>query len=603
MNNTQLTPFERNRYYAGKMLTSADFQAEQTYFNNKRRFVNNLMFGVGVVCGLGVFSLDDLSLLVESGVAIDGQGREIVIDSSVVKKLSAVDGFETIRTNNVSLCLRYREEEVHTVYSVNQNNPDREYEYNRISENYQLFLIDKEDIPEVFEMETEFLTRGVLLTTEDFQAEFVIPATVARGKSVKGVLRVEKLSDADVSLTYHGILQIPSFADERGEHEIALSVEDLRLARGEVREYEYWMMVEDVPAVETNLILKSGSVSAYRNGKTIQAPSNLTVKIQILEERPQQIVNREIGRMNLEMKNIGSGVDYIRLADLTLVRTDSAYIIETVRENGVKRYVTAPAQEALREEYMEYFRKEVPIQTALAANAVLPEGMSPLARAAVAGRGPEVETGILEIPLSDNARRGDVCYSGEIMHGLGKGNVYVEVGYEYIREDESLGEASSKSTIYGNPGLFSEDQRNVVDAETAVRVLNDKGSFIVAVRLLSNVDFLVLTYRWVAIKFPAGNDLGLEEDYTGKSISAETPTITMGTKESHFFGVRYNNMEPCSITYELTETGSGEITADGIYTAPSKEGVYEIRIYCTDMPVVCTYAYAIVKKKGFEDEV
>ena len=48
MKNTKLYPFERNRYYSGKMLTSADFQAEQTYFNNKRRFINNLMYGAGV---------------------------------------------------------------------------------------------------------------------------------------------------------------------------------------------------------------------------------------------------------------------------------------------------------------------------------------------------------------------------------------------------------------------------------------------------------------------------------------------------------------------------------------------------------------------------
>ena len=66
------------------MLTSADFLAEQTYFNNKERFLNSLMYGSGIVCGCGVFSLDDLSILVESGVAIVGLGREIVLDSSVV---------------------------------------------------------------------------------------------------------------------------------------------------------------------------------------------------------------------------------------------------------------------------------------------------------------------------------------------------------------------------------------------------------------------------------------------------------------------------------------------------------------------------------------
>ena len=186
------------------------------------------------------------------------------------------------------------------------------------------------------------------------------------------------------------------------------------------------------------------------------------------------------------------------------------------------------------------------------------------------------------------------------MHGLGKGNVYVDIGYEYISEDASLG-ANAKSTIYGNPELFQGATDASVNAETAVKILNDKGSFVVAVKLLENVECLVLSYRWVAIKFPAGNDLGIPEDIEGKSIAAETPTVVMGTKESHYFGVKYNHMDSCSLVYELTEPGSGEITADGIYTAPAKEGVYEILIYCADYPSICTYAYAIVKKKGFEE--
>ena len=56
-------------------------------------------------------------------------------------------------------------------------------------------------------------------------------------------------------------------------------------------------------------------------------------------------------------------------------------------------------------------------------------------------------------------------------------------------------------------------------------------------------------------------------------------------------------MKATGITYELTSPGSGEISSDGVYTAPTREGVYEIRIYCTEMPVICTYAYAIVRKK------
>ncbi len=178
--------------------------------------------------------------------------------------------------------------------------------------------------------------------------------------------------------------------------------------------------------------------------------------------------------------------------------------------------------------------------------------------------------------------------------------MYVDIGYSYVSDDPGMG-ANQKSTIYGNPDLFSYSAERLADVETAVKVLNEKGSFVVAARLLRNVDYLVLTFRWVAIRFPSGDDMELAQDYFDKSISVDTPTVIMGTKESHFFGVRFNNMKNVSVTYELTAPGSGEISSDGIYTAPSKEGVYEIRIYCTDMPVICTYAYAIVRKKMIDD--
>lgn len=596
MNNNQIYPFERNRYYAGKMLTSADFQAEQTYFNDKRRFLNNLMYGAGVICGLGVVSLDDLSILVESGVAIDGMGREIVVDSAVVKKLSSLEGFDKLSSDTAVICLRYREKEAHTVYSVSHTDPDKEYEYNRISEGYELFLLDRNELPEEYSLETDFFTKGTLLRDGDFVVEFVMPATVSRGKNVKAILQVKKKTDAEKLLTYHGVLQIPAFITPEGGHEIELNISDLALRQNETAEFEYWMSTQEVAGVETSIILKSGSARAFENDEAVSVPSNFSMTIFLSDLSPREIVTQEIGKINLEMKGVGSHGDFLRLAFIRLIRTESAYIIENVRESGVKRYLAVPAQSTLQAKYMEYFVREAGIGNEKAGEAPGREGEE---ERRLLGDIPEVSTGTLEIPLGENARKGDICYSGEIMHGLGKGNIYVNVGYEFIKEDVSIGEAS-KSTIFGNPGLFAKEQRIVADVETAVRVLNDKGSFIVAAKLLENVDYLVLSFRWVAIRFPASNDLGLIDDYTGKSISAETPTVVMGTKDTHFFGVSYNNMPPCSITYELTENGSGEISSDGIYTAPSKEGVYEIRIYCTDMPVICTYAYAIVKKKGLE---
>lgn len=260
----------------------------------------------------------------------------------------------------------------------------------------------------------------------------------------------------------------------------------------------------------------------------------------------------------------------------------------------MKKYISAPGWEAKRKQYGAFFRKADHTVHLRKEN---PENDSKLQkRQSGKKEGPTVATGIVEIPLGADAKRGDICYSGEIMHGLGRGNVYVELGYEWY-EGESVPGANVKSTIYGNEELFDAEIEGIANVETAVKVLNDKGSFIVAAKLLKNMDCLVLAYRWVAMLFPSGEENWKEEEYGNKSIAAETPTVVLGTRESYYFNVKFNNMEKCSVTYELTEGGSGDITADGVYTAPRKEGVYEIRIYCTDMPVICAYAYAIVRAK------
>ena len=257
----------------------------------------------------------------------------------------------------------------------------------------------------------------------------------------------------------------------------------------------------------------------------------------------------------------------------------------------MKEYVSVPSYSNLLSSYLDFFTKKADIAQNQR-NEILKQNAPEESHGDISAI--ETSGGVVEIPLGMDARAGDIFYSGEIIHGLGMGNVYVEVGYEFVYDDPNLNKRG-RSIIYGNSRLF--DEKELPNAETAVKVLNDKGSFVVAVKLLENVDFLTLTYRWIAIRFPSGEDIRRPGSVKDKSISAITPTFIMAPKESHYFDVRYHNMEPASVTYALSEPASGEITADGIYTAPSKEGVYEIQIYCTDNSLISTYAYAIVKKK------
>ena len=598
MKSNELLSFSRNRYYKGKMLTSADFEAEQLYMNNKRRFVNRAVIGSGIVCGLNVISLDDLSVMIESGAALDDTGREIVVGSSVVKKLSAITGFESLTTNQASLCVRYMEKEEQPVYAINRQDSEKEYEYNRIEDAYELFLTDSSSLEEEFETETEFYTGGVLMENPDYQVSLRIPANICAGRYVKLELTAEKLSDEKATLFYEAVLQTPVLATLDGSQELKVSLEGVKLEKNEKLTREYWMLAQTEEYEDTSIMVKAGSAKAMVNQVECPVSIGTTYKINIVDIGPELLAARETSRVSLELRTLGAYTGMIRLADITLVRTESAYLIEKVDES-VRKYIETPGDAWKRMEYSSCFCEKYPF---------LGSGIQETSvetKETGAGQDypdmPRIATGIVEIPLGDRAKQGDICYSGEIMHGLGPGNVYVEVGYEFLEENQMLGR-NAKTTIYGDPMLFDHGDLKV-SAKTAVKVYNDKGSFQVALKLEEDVSMLVLTYRWVAIRYDSEKQKDEVDVNHIQSISVVTPTIVIGTKESYYFQVKFNNMKSCSVSYELTEQGSGEISAEGIYTAPSKEGVYEIRIYCTDKPLICTYAYAIVKKKLVEEAV
>jgi hypothetical protein len=593
MKNNQLLPFERNRYYSGKLLTSADFTAEQTYYNNKRRFSNSLLFGSGIVCGLSVYNLDDLSLMIESGVAIDGSGREVVLENSVVKKLSAMEGFETLETDEISLCLRYNEEETQSVYSIGAGERDNEYEPNRIREGGVLFLTDKSKLPAEDEAESEFLNTVCLYSDRDYMVNISMPATVPCGCRSRLMVKVIKLSDTSQAFSMDFVLQTPAFTNSVGEHELVVRAESILPVQGQPVTLSYWLNAQEFEVADTMIIVKSNFAKINIGGRSIELTDNFILKVALSNAPHAELIEREIAKVSLEARSMQSMNDYIWLADINIHRTKTSYIIDKIDEYTTKRYIRTIASESLRGEYANWFsdservsKRKNSIDFPTALPAVHPEQ--------------SYASGICEISLGTDTRKGHTVYSDEIMHGLGKGNVFVSVGFEYLVKDKKLG-ITAKNTIYGDPSIFNGKDLPLTYAGTAVKVMNDRGSFIVAAKLTRDTHYVVIVLRWVAVKLPSGEEQTVLKHLTDKSISAVQPTVVLGTRESHFFNVHFKNMEPATLNYTLTENDSGSITVDGIYTAPNKEGVYEILISCADMPMIKTYAYVVVKKKGFEE--
>lgn len=75
--------FQRPRYFHGMLLDDKDFLAEQGYHSKKRRFLNRMLHGSGVVCGLDLNGEKGGKWLeLTAGLAFDCCGNEIWVGKS-----------------------------------------------------------------------------------------------------------------------------------------------------------------------------------------------------------------------------------------------------------------------------------------------------------------------------------------------------------------------------------------------------------------------------------------------------------------------------------------------------------------------------------------
>jgi hypothetical protein len=99
-----MNEFERPRFFAGKLLTAEDLDREQRYHMEKRRLLNRMLQGTGVVSGLEVVPHDADAVTVGPGFALDALGREIVVGEPQEVVLPPGGG-------RISVCLVYSEVE------------------------------------------------------------------------------------------------------------------------------------------------------------------------------------------------------------------------------------------------------------------------------------------------------------------------------------------------------------------------------------------------------------------------------------------------------------------------------------------------------------
>ncbi|MEA1930201.1 MAG: hypothetical protein U9O06_01455 [Euryarchaeota archaeon] len=128
--------FEKNRFFDGKLMTAADMEAEQRYHAGRLELVTRHTTGAGILRGLGVRSIEssdgEFTVSVDAGVAIDGAGRPIVVETPTTKTLPAPEGDEC------HLFVRFDETALESVPVPDADGPVSETASNRLRESFEV---------------------------------------------------------------------------------------------------------------------------------------------------------------------------------------------------------------------------------------------------------------------------------------------------------------------------------------------------------------------------------------------------------------------------------------------------------------------------------
>ncbi len=596
MNNRRYYSFERNNYFYGKLLTSRDFEDEQNYMNNKRRLINRVLHGAGIVYGLDVVAVDESSVVIQSGLALDSSGREIVVPSTQVVKLSTIRGYSDLKTSSVCLGIAYAEEKTEPVYAVMNKDADaQERQYNHLKEGYELFLQDSRDCVREPKKEDEYIAWKVLYQDDDLRITQYLPTFAVPGMLVKARTEIHKTSHMPFVCSFS--CKVDTDGMIPGETQIR--------ADNVSQEYGETMVLEQTFRPE-EYIFGNGDVSVRFSGITVQksgvketAPDT-SMALTPVYGTALEYVHKTSYRGNLDVDLDRKYDEKLWIAGIQLIRSERHSIIDRVERAPFDQYVYSSEQLMILEKLEEFL---IPQDGSAGRPQVYVQGNSERSAAAAPERRSN-SSGVFEMSLGSGGEVGKVYFSDEIMHGLGNGPVYVDIGIEYISRDVNAS-GDRESIILGDGSIFESDStvtdEKIFQVDQAVKILPDRGTFIVGVRPRVKMGRIGLRIRWYAFKPEDLEQRVYDRSEQKGCIMIQPDTIVLPPKGSVHINPVFINMPEEALSYTLLDPEGGKIDNTGLYTAPAQEGVYEIKAAALSDPEIFTHAFIIVSQKKTEE--
>lgn len=587
MNNNNFFPFERNRYFYGKMLTARDFEIEQRYYNNKRRLLNRIMFGAGVVCGLGVYQNDDTSFSVETGMALDYMGREIIVPSPVIRKLQMVEGCENLgKSDQAYLCLRYMQSEREPVNNIGAADHDSE-QYNKIEEGYKLYLsTDEPAFGEIFS-DSGMNTVKTLYFAHGLRIIMITPRLAAANDEMNiRFLVVKGIDSQPVTFTYS--FQSEYFRSGKADEVSVKFIEDSSV-RKDVHSVD--MALKAAGISDMRVPLSKGRAELYVKMGDIEDTVSVDVPEVYICSSAESFENMRNTRMSTLENHISGENTPIYLAKIDCLNIGTGYIIRNITPLPFSQ--RTGSEERLAAEH----NSEAPVPCLAKPDNFLRGGVSTEVEQLEYWQKPQVNasynqknkklsfhfgipsseaydyatsSGVVDIPISGAIRVNSRFVSQEIPHNLGVGDVCITLSVEYNDEN------GHRSLLFGSGEVFAGKSglKAVPRIETAAVLDPDKGTFQIGLRLIDYVEGHTVRVRWFAYKPTRDTAEMRSRDNVVVRVIPDIQRVR--PLERIRFKAEVDGSENQNVIWSVNDADGGNIDDNGLYQAPSAEGTYEI---------------------------
>lgn len=566
MKNSKFFPFERNKYFFGKLLSVEDFNLEQKYINDKRRMINRFVLGAGVVAGMYVVRIDERTISVERGLALDSLGREIVIDAPEIKKLSLIDGFDScLRSGNDSymyLCVEYNEVEKSPVHNVAGTSASGE-NFNKVQESYRLYLTNNEPENDIMSPSDLYELKKTVYWDGKVRINHIMPRYVRAGDLFELRIEIENLDKQYVAFSYDlGLTCLAS--DNQSVAKVSFDEILYEKTGNYTQRYQLealnYLDAEGIAEID----LQSFQLSLGNVPQPVEAEGKSVTYITSKDSRQQLIASYYKSAMD-DISTMNS-MDNLYLAKIYLVKAGDTYLIENIENVPFGQFVM-----------------NNPLSTAV--QQLLSKNQGPTAISggsieAAATRADktsnEVASGTSRINFNAGGRKGERFFSEEIVHGLGLGSVAI-----------ILGASQANSMTFGSMEVFEKEDPA---AELAAKLNPARGTFVIGARLIANTTVDSIDVKWTAIR----DVEDIIEETNKMKIFIKPNTLALKTRESYYLEAVTSNMQDKTIHWSVVDNG-GMIDKNGFYVAPNVPGVFEVVAQSAAFPEIKASIIIVVR--------